>query len=286
MKYFPVALLFVIAAFFNTGCEEIPPTVTPFMGETPDTVVDVTSQQRQVLIEEFTGVRCVQCPAGAAEIETLLALHGDQLVAVAIHAGDFSPPYPDSEYDFRTPDGDQLINYVGVPFGYPSAVVNRKLFDGENDLQLGKASWAGFIADEMGLDPEVKIGIDSKLATNEEDLTVEVTLFPQMDLLYEDLRLTVLITEDNIEDLQLTPSSSDPDPSYKHKHVLRDVITPYDGMLISEALVTGAPYSETFTYKMPAEWVKENCNVVAFISRGEEDFKDVLQVHEVDVVEQ
>jgi hypothetical protein len=89
MKYFPVALLFVIAAFFNTGCEEIPPTVTPFMGETPDTVVDVTSQQRQVLIEEFTGVRCVQCPAGAAEIETLLALHGDQLVAVAIHAGDF-----------------------------------------------------------------------------------------------------------------------------------------------------------------------------------------------------
>jgi hypothetical protein len=160
------------------------------------------------------------------------------------------------------------------------------LFDGENDLQLGKASWAGFIADEMGLDPEVKIGIDSKLATNEEDLTVEVTLFPQMDLLYEDLRLTVLITEDNIEDLQLTPSSSDPDPSYKHKHVLRDVITPYDGMLISEALVTGAPYSETFTYKMPAEWVKENCNVVAFISRGEEDFKDVLQVHEVDVVEQ
>src|ERR1700741_1300369 len=85
---------------------------------------------RKVLIEEFTGVRCVNCPDGSAEIENLLSLYGGNLVAVSIHSGFFSDPYPDNLYDFRTPEGDQLLNYLGQPLGYPTAVIDRKLFNG------------------------------------------------------------------------------------------------------------------------------------------------------------
>ncbi|MDV7402453.1 hypothetical protein RZS08_64120, partial [Arthrospira platensis SPKY1] len=65
-----------------------------------------------MLIEEFTGVRCVQCPAGSADIETYLAIHGEQLIAVSIHAGGFSFPFDESVHDFRTEEGEALNSFL------------------------------------------------------------------------------------------------------------------------------------------------------------------------------
>ena len=75
------------------SCTEIAPVV-PALGD------------RKVLVEEFTGVRCVNCPAGASELENLKGIYGERLVIVSIHAGDFSPPFTDSRFDFRTAEGD------------------------------------------------------------------------------------------------------------------------------------------------------------------------------------
>ena len=76
-------LLLAAAIFALTACDEVPPKVTGSMGggviESP-----VEDQLRQVIIEEFTGVRCVNCPAGSSAIQDLLAIHGERLVAVSM----------------------------------------------------------------------------------------------------------------------------------------------------------------------------------------------------------
>lgn len=276
--------LLAISSLFFFGCEEIAPNVTGSMGGGDGGGGNVDDQERQVLIEEFTGVRCVNCPAGSAAIEDLLATHGAQLVAVSIHAGEFSPPYQESNYDFRTSEGDQIINYVGVPFGFPTAVVNRKEFEGNFGLQLGAGEWAGKIGDELTIPPTVKIDVQTDYNSSNRNLDLDVTLYVQEDILEPDVRISVMITESGIEDYQLKPSPDGLTADYVHKHVLRGMVTNFDGEIISETMVAGAEISKDFTYTVPADWVAENCEVVVFVSLGGEKL-DVLQAHQVHLVE-
>lgn len=274
------AKLILIALAF-ASCEEIAPTVTGSMGNTGPGP-DLTNQQRQVLIEEFTGVRCVNCPAGSAAIEDLIGSLGPQLVAVSIHSGEFSPPYSGSKYDFRTAAGDQILNYLGQPFGYPTAVVNRRLFDGEFDLQLGQSQWAGYIQQELQEDPKVKLKIEPTYNSQTEKLDVVVTLLVVEDIAEPDVRLTVMITESGVQDMQLTPSGKQAD--YTHKHILRGVMTNYDGAIISDELTAGKQLTKSFSMDWNSAWDVNNCDVVAFVSLGG-NTKDVLQAHHVHIIE-
>ncbi len=277
-------LLLAFAMISLWACEEIPPTVTGSNCGATTTGGSVEDQLRQVLIEEFTGVRCVNCPAGSALIEDLLACNGGRLIAVSIHAGEFSPPYPASQFDFRTADGDQILSYVGEPFGYPTAVVNRKLFPGQFDLQLGSGDWAGYFAEEKQIAPKLRIGIEHSFNLGSRELSVDVTLYVDEAITDPDVHLSVMLTESGIQDLQLTPASPTPQADYTHKHVLRDLITSYDGDPVSEPLPAGAEVTKTFTYNLPAGWKAENCKIIAFVSLSGAS-QEVLQANEADVVE-
>ncbi len=267
-----------------TSCEEIAPVVTGVKPGQVDPGPDLEGQGRQVLIEEFTGVRCVNCPAGSEEIETLLSIHASGLIAVSIHAGEFAPPYQASLYDFRTPDGDQILSYLGEPFGYPTAVVNRRKFEGQFDLQLGKGEWAGYVAEEKGIPPVVRIGIVPSFDTNTRKVTATVTLLVDEDIAHPDVRLSLMITESGIQDLQLTPASSVPKADYVHKHVLRGMMTPYDGVPLTENLSAGNTVTKTFEYELPTGWKEEHCELIAFVSLNGQE-KDVLQAEQVPLLE-
>ncbi|MCP3933165.1 MAG: Omp28 family outer membrane lipoprotein [Bacteroidetes bacterium] len=277
--------LFAIFVFTMFACKEIPPEINIIVsqgdctGASPSSVAD---QKRQVLVEEFTGVRCVNCPAGSQAIEDLIGLYGEQLIPVSIHAGDFSFPYDESLYNFQTTQGTQILSYVGEPFGYPTAVVNRKLFEGEFDLQLGQSQWADFVAQELAIPPRVKIAIEKQYDTASRELTVEVTLFFEEDLSDEDVRLSLMLVENDIEDYQVTPDGIQAD--YKHKHVLRTMLTNYDGNPLTEDLTVDAQVCKKYIATLIDSWVPENCHVIAFVNLGGET-KDVLQAVEVKVID-
>lgn len=277
----PLFILLLGAALFSASCYEIPPVINPFDGTPPDTTINIEDQERQVLIEEFTGVRCVQCPAGSAEIETLLAIHGERLIAVSIHAGDFAPPFSQSLYDFRTPEGEGLINLLGPPISYPSAVVDRRLFEGENDLILGRNDWAGFIEVEKAVPPRVKIGLKATFNETNRNLDLEVKIYPQELITDPDVRISVMLTESNIIDYQEVPVQGKI-PDYKHKHVLRDMLSSYLGDAISETLAPGTVVTKNYAFTMPAGWKEDDMKAVAFVHL-EGTVKDVLQAAETSV---
>lgn len=260
------------------GCEEIPPTLNP-VDSNPGSG---GSTFRKILIEEFSGVKCVNCPAGSEAIENLLTIYKDQLIPISIHAGFFAPPYAESKYDFRTADGNSLLSYLKEPLGYPTAVVNRKLFPNEFDIQLAQNQWAGFIAQEAAQAPEVTLALIKNYNAANRQLNIEVNIKTLEPIDGSDIRLSVALTETNISDVQLTPTGKVND--YKHKHVLRDFITNYDGNPIPEAQKDGTIITKSFTYNIPEAWVAENCNVVVFVHLNG-DKKDVLQAEQVKVVQ-
>lgn len=268
-------------ALLMTACEEIPPLVSPVMdqGECASAPASaVASQQRNVLIEEFTGVRCVNCPAGAQAIEALINQHGERLVAVSIHAGFFSPPYPESLYDFRTPAGTQILSLLGEPLGYPTAVVNRRKFPGEFSMQLGQSKWPGYVQQELALPAKVKLALNRNFNALTRELTVDVTVFVEQTLTDPDVRLSVALTEDNVTDYQLTPAGKEAD--YVHKHILRSMLTNFDGNLLQEDLGAGSRFCKRYVTTVPNEWKAADCKLVAFVSLGGTS-KEVLQVVQV-----
>ena len=277
-----IAFFLFVSVLMLSGCEEASVVIHPDMNDDPQDTTSQT-QQRQVLIEEFTGVRCVNCPAGSEAIENLLDAYGDQLVAISSHSGFFAPPLSESQFDFRTTEGDNLSSFLGEPIGYPTAVVNRKLFDGEASLQLlGQTKWAGYIADEAELPPVLELQINREFENVTRKLTATVTITPLENIEEEDIRLTVMITESDIIDAQITPTGTIID--YSHKHVLRGSVTNYNGMILSEPLNAGSDVVKEFTYTFPEEWVATKCHVIAVVSLGGSE-KDVLQAHEVGINE-
>lgn len=274
--------LLAIGLFFFSGCDEI---VDP-IGGGGVVIVGGDRQARTVIVEEFTGVACVQCPEGSVKIEQLLDINGDQLIAVSLHAaGVFSIPYPQNVYDFRTSQGFQLFDFLGPVDGYPSATVNRKVFEGESGKILEKEKWAGYIAQELAVEPRIGVVITPTYDDATRKLDIDIKL-PVYETITENTVLSVIITENNIQDHQITPTSSPGTQSdYTHKHVFREVITETTGDVISDALTEGAEISFSYSKTLPDEWVAENCSVIAIVSLAGPNDIEVLQAGEVHVIE-
>ncbi len=274
----------IIFTFFATlclfTCDEIPPDVgTGGGGPTPP---DPTEVVRKVLIEEFTGVRCVNCPAGSEAIEQLLDIHGDRLVAVSIHAGFFAIPYNESLYDLKTEDGSNVLSLLGDPIGFPTAVINRKLFDGETGLQLGRTKWAGLIDQELTQKAVAKLDFNADYDSSSREVEFDVDLEYLETLSLDNPRLTIYILENNIQDYQETPEGKISD--YNHKHVLRDAITAFDGDPLSNGTTIGTVENLSYSYTLPDDWVASNVNAIAFFHNGGDE-KDILQVEELHIEE-
>ena len=271
------SILFFGVFLILFSCEEQPIEIPDFVPPESDKVV---------LVEEYTGVRCVNCPGGARELENLKSLYGENLVIVGVHSGFFAPPYDESIYDFRIPEGENLESYVGQVLGYPAASIDRKTFGSNADAIVNKAQWASLISQELEDDASVFLNIDHTYNQDTRVLEVVVTMRPVEQIDY-DLRMGLLITENNIEDYQLDIDGKHSD--YKHKHVLRDYLSDFKGDNISGApYATDQTYTKTYTYTLPDEdgwWVANNIDLIAFIAGGEDDNKEIIQAAEVHLIE-
>ncbi len=274
-----IFILFGCFIFLCTACEEKTEPVDLFMGTG---VIDTVDQNaKKVLIEEFTGVRCVNCPEGSEKIETLLAIHGKRLVAVSIHAGFFASAFGEEE-EFNIPEGDELLSLMGGEGSFPAACINRKIFEGESNQQSGQTAWSGYIEQELALPPSITLNIENTFDETSRQLGVKVS-GDAAENISDALYLSVLITENNIVASQVTPSGTQAD--YTHKHVFRSILTNTTG---DELAVNGLSKDETFeknySFTLPDHWVVENCKVIALVHLIG-DKTDVLQVDEVGIIE-
>ncbi len=275
-------LLLSLSILLLAGCDENMPVIDCLSCPSNTTTEPPEDEDRRVIIEEFTGVRCVNCPQGSDEIKNLQAIHGERLIAVSIHAGFFSTPYADNIFDFRTPEGTDIQGLLGEPLGYPSAVIDRKIFSNENELQVAQASWAGHIAEDLAIAPKVSVSLDASWndANRQVDVTVSGAAFEDVN---DELRLTVFITENSVFDVQLTPDGIN--NNYEHRHVLRKALSTFDGdLLTTEGLGVNEDYSKTYSYVLPDIWDETNCDIVAFIHYGGSP-GEVIQANEVHIIE-
>ena len=245
----------------------------------------VAGGERVVLLEEFTGKGCTNCPKGSREIENLLSIYQEQLVVVSIHANFFANPqfFPLGQYDFRTDEGEQLFDLLGPNLGYPAGVIDRRKFNG--DYQHAANVWAGFIQQESQIDPRVEFTITHDYNQSTRALSVLISGRAKEEIT-DPTRVSIMLTESGIVDAQDDAEAGGIVEDYVHNHVLRDMLTPFDGEDLAPFLQRAQDFSMNFSTTLPDNWVDTNCAIIAFISlnTGSGDIS-VLQAGEVQVVD-
>jgi hypothetical protein len=267
--YISISLL-IASILFLTSCEE---KCTLSVGNGPDTTT--TLQQKNVLLEEFTGVRCVNCPAAHELVEVLKTNNPGRFESVSLHSGFYAVPYPFSNQDFETTETNDLENYLGPSPSYPIGTVDRKIFSGQTIILLDKALWSGLVSQELNDTLKVSIDVENVYNSSTRLLTVNTQLNYLTDVT-DAQKINIFILENDIIDPQETPDGVD--TFYVHNNILRKVLTNLTGDAITEATTSGSVINKSYSYTLPTGWNADNCKVLVFVCANTVDKKDVLQV--------
>ena len=279
MKIFKILSLTLVIAFAFSACDKV---------EAPyQTGFDCESGNQNVLIEDYTGHTCVNCPGAAVTAHDIKANCEERVIIIAVHAGYFAEPLEGTEFDndFRTPTGDVWNDYFGI-ISNPNGLVNRVNNDGNYILSPGQ--WAAEATKLLAQNSPVNISIKNNFntSTNKLSTTIDANFIDAVDGNYN---LIVCLTENNIIKPQKNNNSSIGSVpeilEYEHMHVLRKVLTQQWGNeLLNGSIGANEKISKTLELSFDGtDWLAENCNLVAFITNTSD--KSVLQVNEKAVIE-
>jgi len=214
-------LLFIAAATF-AACDYIDqPFRNPGGGGTGTANGDTVIQtERAVLVEDFTGHQCKNCPKASKVLKQLDSLYGpSKVVGLAIHAGPANFTATSAEYptDFTTADGDDLADVFGV-FALPLGMVNRLDFPTNTHLK-SYSSWGGLAATQLAQSPEVLFSAFSGFDSTSRVATLRLEVRSQAAQANA-VGVAVYLKESGIVSPQFMPDQTR-DTNYVHDNVFR-----------------------------------------------------------------
>lgn len=259
----PVLLGFAIC---TTSCEQ---QIDPDNRFLP--VEDSEEPARYVLIEEYTGIDCKNCPDGhqrLAEIEAFYNTaanveNGAGVISVGIHIPVFGDPIEIG--GFVTPEASALAPGQNTA---PAARINRR----SDVLDIDR--WQTAVATEIVRKPAVKF---QSLKAEIKDGKLSVSGTAESDVHISDARLQVWVVEDDIIDYQLQ-SDGTYDAEYNHHAVYRCSLTGLEGQAINLNRLSSTDFELT-DQTIPSVCNTDNLRVVAFVETTEAGVLNVSQTN-------
>lgn len=227
---------------------------------------------RRVLLEDFTGQRCVNCPAAHRNIDDAHAQYGDFVIPVAIHGG--SPGFEIPSTNTRVPGGG-LANDEGAYYGLKHNPEARPIFCFNRtgvDYTPAEGSWQAALRTELGKPTSFDIRLSASCADSV--ITVTTTMLNGGDK-ESKLRLQLWVVEDGIVARQSGVPDDERD-SYVHNHVFRAAVNGLDGEEVT--LAPDRSEQKQHTIKVFNDgitvWNIDNLQIVGFLY-DESGVKDV-----------
>ena len=253
---------------------------------------------KKVLIEDYTGHTCPNCPAAARELKAINDIYGDQIIGMAVHVSkSFARPFdvshaPQYQYDFRTYWGDSWNSFFEISMdGLPRGMINRVGYQ-DNSHKLGKDEWGTTVANELKKEIDLKISILSDSTS----ISVSTEVVKNVN---NNFNLVICLTESNIINWQKDGQYNIED--YEHNHVLRTVLTD-ESLSNSTSYIAGQQIETTINYNLTSleqynidystntaelgngnsgGWNTSNMSVIAYIYNA--NTKEIVQVEEADL---
>ena len=271
-----MGLLFSLSLIFSS-CNKVDKPYQKWIPPTPPTNDTI----RKVLIEDFTGHKCSNCPRAAFRIHNFIDVtFQKQVIAVAIHpkaGGGFTSTDASHPEDYRTPVGDKYDLDFGISSsGLPNGMVNRR--KNVSGYAISDGVWKDTVSALLKKAPDALLKITNTYDIASRKLVVDIKC-SYLNTLAGTYNLVVLLTQDSIKAPQdYNGVGGDPawhsptEPNYQHMHVLRACISDGTGAGVSIGSITkGNSATRSFTLDpLPLSYVNvpvnaQQCNVVAFI---------------------
>jgi len=267
-----ISTLIILGLF---SCCELPDEYLEKQG----TAKDDTTSVKKVLIEDYTGFTCGNCPYAHQEAKRLHEEYGDNVIVMAVHASYYANPTNEHKYDFRTATATEWDKFFGISSnGYPNGMINRRGFlESKNILKY--ASWQQAVDEVLAEKPIVSLNLSAIYLKDSRQILAFVTFVynEKMDKYHN---LNVCIVEDSIVQYQKWYRHDPEDVNdYVHNHVFRTALNGTWGEKLNTQMGI-----KTYTYTLPenSDWRPENLKIVAFISDVGASY-EVLQAEQVDV---
>lgn len=258
LKNILIGALGAIATFAATACSNI-------ADDERLIYVKPAEVGRTILIEDFTGQRCVNCPRGTEAINAIIEAYGeDNVVAVGIHSGPLGFAGNNRVKGLMTNIGNEYYKRWDSEnkLGQPWALFNRSAAP-SSDYN----TWAAYVARIISKTAPVKLALNNAYDADKRTISIDVDA-DGVDGNTEGY-LQVWLIEDGVVALQLMPDGSS-NSEYVHNHVFRDAVNGTWGESI--AVNEGTKVSKHYTYTIAddKDWVPENMAVVAFVYNNSE----------------
>lgn len=244
------------------------------------------SEPRRVLVEDYTGHTCGNCPAAAIILENMVATAGDKVIGIAVHAGETfaAPAPPNYPVDYRTQAGEAFDAQFGITSaGQPNGMINRR--KNGNVYYAIPNTWVSETNAILNANPEADAHVAIKsyhdVAKNRLIAYVHVGFLEPMAGTY---KLAAYAVEDSIVGDQKWYGQGlpqDHDHDYVFNHMLRGSVSSVWGEDVATDPGVGAVYRKTWTLALKPEWNVQNLKVVAVLYKA--DTYEVVQPAEAHV---
>ena len=230
--------------------------------------VEVAPAQRTVLVEEFSGQLCVNCPAATEALETMQEANGgsDRVVVVSLHAGvgqmlaiNETMGQMMGYQGLATDFGEELFSSYGLT-SEPNAVINR------NSGVLGNVGqWGTNIVSALRAETNVSLSARTSYDAASRSLTVEV-LGRSTDEGGYTGNVHVWLTEDSIVSYQRFTDHE----TYDHvfNNIFRASVTPMAGEAVEVPYGNEPQLLHTATFTLNEVWRPEHMAVVVFVDNA------------------
>jgi len=301
--FISVVMLTVVA------CEEVPPLINY---EESKSLKDTTyvlsivppSEPKNVLLEDVSGVKCVNCPDATVIAKSIMKAFPGRAFTTVMHPNlnslsNFVSPITkaghESRFDFRTNDAREILELCGIPGALPRGFINRRQFSDQPNRFLGRTDW--FVKCEQEIQGTTPVNIDVTSEFNDalQEGTAKIK-FTYTSTVNKKQYFSIILIEDSITDVQ---EYQDPttfevkyNNEYNHMFVLRDVVTFAQGDPVakdtSTSFVPGRVFEKEYKYTMNvSNLIKvnpKNAKLIVFVHEGVPDL-NILQVKQIRVKE-
>lgn len=217
---------------------------------------------KNVILEEFTGVNCPNCPSGHQTAASILANNPGRAFVIAYHPfnSNFTTPYA-GEPDFRRSFANAFytVPYCGTSRFMPSAFINREKWANNERIQ-SRTEWVAYTEQIISQASPVNVGISSNYDNVFGQLIVTVEVYFTSDV-SEIVSLNVALLENGLISTQSGGGSN-----YEHKHTFREAFTEQWGDTINDPTTMGSYLTFNYTFDNNTQnYNMDKCDVVAHI---------------------
>lgn len=247
-------ILAALAACTIVGCDEVENTPGADGVSGRYELMPAVEVKRNVLLEEFTGQQCTNCPDAHRAIAALKEQYGDQFICVGIHSGVFGWAEADyGQYGLMQDEGDVYADHWKVP-SYPAGMLDR------SGTISFLTEWSTLIREELAKDSPLEMSVTASITTDKasgQQIEIATELRPSTALTG---KLQLWVVENHIKAPQVDNGTFLPE--YEHNHVYRASVNGTWG----EEVVLGNIYkSVTHRVAVKPLWKPEDLSIVAFV---------------------